>query len=57
MATIKQALVEAMQEIGGAGGNQPIQVNIMLDKKVLARAMVSEVNDMTRQAGKPVLLL
>ncbi len=54
---IKQALVEAMQEIGGAGGNQPIQVNIMLDKKVLARAMVSEVNDMTRQAGKPVLLL
>lgn len=57
LATIKQALVEAMQEIGGTGGNQPIQVNIMLDKKVLARAMVSEVNDMTRQAGKPVLLL
>ena len=57
LATIKQALVEAMQEIGGTGGNRPIQVNIMLDKKVLARAMVSEVNDMTRQAGKPVLLL
>lgn len=57
LATIKQALVEAMQEIGGTGGNRPIQVNVMLDKKVLARAMVSEVNDMTRQAGKPVLLL
>ncbi len=57
LATIKQALVEAMGEIGGAGGNRPIQVNVMLDKKVLARAMVSEVNDMTRQAGKPVLLL
>lgn len=28
-----------------------------LDKRVLARAMVNEVNDMTRQAGKPVLLI
>ena len=28
-----------------------------MDKRVLARAMVNEVNDMTRQAGKPVLLI
>ena len=29
----------------------------MLDKRVLARAMVDEVNSMTTQAGKPVLLI
>lgn len=55
---IRQMVIEGIQAAGGAGGSgQPIQVNVMLDKRVLARAMVNEVNDMTRQAGKPVLLI
>lgn len=54
---IRQMVIEGIQAAGVSGGNnQPIQVNVMLDKRVLARAMVNEVNDMTRQAGKPVLL-
>ncbi len=48
-----EAISEALSAFGGTG--QPIQVNVMLDKKVLARAMVREVNDMTRAAGRPVL--
>ncbi len=55
---IRQMVIEGIQAAGAAGGSgQPIQVNVMLDKRVLARAMVNEVNDMTRQAGKPVLLI
>jgi len=57
-ALIKQMVIEGIQAAGGAGGSgQPIQVNVMLDRKVLARAIVPEINDMTRQAGKPVLLI
>ena len=56
LATIEQALENVLARTGGGNG-QPIQVNVMLDKRVLARAMVNEVNDMTRQAGKPVLLI
>ena len=55
---IRQMVIEGIQAAGASGGSgQPIQVNVMLDKRVLARAMVNEVNDMTRQAGKPVLLI
>lgn len=55
---IRQIVIEGIQAAGISGGSgQPIQVNVMLDKRVLARAMVNEVNDMTRQAGKPVLLI
>lgn len=56
---IRQMVSEGIQAAMSAGGgnSQPIQVNIMLDRKVLARAMVNEVNDMTRSAGKPVLLI
>lgn len=55
---IRQMVIEGIQAAGISGGSgQPIQVNVMLDKRVLARAMVNEVNDMTRQAGKPVLLI
>lgn len=55
---IRQMVIEGIQAAGiSSGNNQPIQVNVMLDKRVLARAMVNEVNDMTRQAGKPVLLI
>ncbi len=55
---IRQVVIEGIQAAGISGGsNQPIQVNVILDKRVLARAMVNEVNDMTRQAGKSVLLI
>lgn len=56
LASIEQVLGSVMGR-AEAGSGQPIQVNVMLDKRVLARAMVNEVNDMTRQAGKPVLLI
>lgn len=53
---IESIVSRAVSEAMAAGGNtQPLQVNVMLDKKVLARAMVREVNDMTRAAGRPVL--
>lgn len=53
---IENIVSRAVSEAMAAGGkNQPIQVNVMLDKKVLARAMVREVNDMTRAAGRSVL--
>ena len=53
---IRQMVIEGIQAAGVSGGNnQPIQVNVMLDKRVLARAMVNEVNDMTRQAGRSVI--
>lgn len=56
LASIEQVLGSVMSR-AETGNGQPIQVNVMLDKRVLARAMVNEVNDMTRQAGKPVLLI
>lgn len=52
--TIKQALIEALAESGGSGGD--IHITLELDGTVLARKVVSRVNDMTRAAGKPVLL-
>lgn len=54
---IRQMVEEGIRAASNTGSRQPIQVNIMLDKKVLARAMVGEVNNMTRAAGKPVLLV
>lgn len=53
---IRQMVIDGIQAAGVSGGNnQPIQVNVMLDKRVLARAMVKEVNDMTRQAGRSMI--
>lgn len=46
------------EEAGGAvGDGTPIQVNLVVDGKTLARVVVPRINDMTRQAGKPVLLI
>lgn len=56
LSTMKQALMEAMQEVGGGGNNRTIQVNLVVDGKTLARVVVPQINDMTKQAGKPVLL-
>lgn len=55
LSTMKQALMEALQESGGIGGGA-VTVVVNLDGKEVARSTVKHVNDMTRQAGKPVLL-
>lgn len=54
LETIKQALAEVMQSQGG--GEIVINITNTLDGKVVARNTVHHINDMTRQAGKPVLL-
>lgn len=55
---IRQMIIEGINAAGvSAGNDRPIQVNVLLDGKVVARNTVHHINDMTRQAGKPVLLL
>ena len=54
LATIKQAVVEAMREVGGQG-NGTITVVVNLDGREVARNTVNHINRMTQQAGKPVL--
>lgn len=55
LSTMKQAFLEAMQESGGMGGD--IRVELLLDGKKLAVNQVKHINDMTKQAGKSVLLV
>ena len=50
LSTIKQAVMEAQ------GSREPINVNLVVDGKTLARVVVPNINNMTRAAGKPVLL-
>lgn len=56
LETIKQALAEVMQS-NGNGGDIVVNITTTLDGRVLARNQVRHINDMTRQAGKPVLLI
>lgn len=56
LETIKQALTEVMQS-NNSGGEIVINITNTLDGKVVARNTVRHINDMTRQAGKPVLLI
>lgn len=56
-STIKQALLEALQEAGGLGNGGDIHITVELDGKVVARNTVRHINDMTIRAGKPVLLI
>lgn len=55
-ALIRQMVTEGIQAAGGGGGGQPIQVNVMLDRRVIATAMVDEINSRTRSAGRSPLL-
>ena len=55
LSTMKQALLEAMMEAGGMNSGT-VTVVVNLDGKEVARNTVKHVNNMTRQAGKPVLL-
>lgn len=52
ISTIKQAVMEALAQ----GSREPINVNLVVDGKTLARVVVPNINNMTRAAGKPVLL-
>lgn len=56
LETIKQALAEVMQS-SGSGGDIVVNITTTLDGRVLARNQVRHINDMSRQAGKPVLLI
>lgn len=56
LSTMKQAMLEALQEAGGFGDGT-VTVVVNLDGKEIARNQVKHINDMTRAAGKPVLLL
>ncbi len=55
LSTMKQAFLEALRESGGAGGD--IHITLELDGRTVARNTVRHVNDMTRAAGRPVLVL
>lgn len=52
LSTIKQAVMEVLAQ----GSREPINVNLVVDGKTLARVVVPNINNMTRAAGKPVLL-
>ena len=55
LSTMKQAFMEAMQESGGfRGGNYKFEIYI--NGRRMAVEMVKEVNRMTQEAGKPVLM-
>lgn len=54
LTTMKQAFVEAMQESDIGGGTYKFE--IYLNGHKMAVEMVKEVNNMTRAAGKPVIL-
>lgn len=56
LKTIEQALENVLARTGGTGGGD-IHITVELDGRVIARQTVKHINDMTRQAGKPVLLL
>lgn len=55
LETIKQALSDVIASQGNFGGD--IHITVELDGKVVARNTVKHINDMTRQAGKNVLLV
>ena len=55
LSTMKQAVLEAMRESGISDGT--ITVVVHLDGKEVARNSVKHINNMTRQAGRSVLLI
>lgn len=54
LSTMKQAMMEALAESGGGGGE--ITLHLYLNGRKMAVEVVKEINNMTREAGKPVLL-
>lgn len=56
LSTIEQAVENVISRMGGAGGGD-IHITVELDGRVVARNTVKHINDMTRSAGTPVLLI
>lgn len=54
---IRQLVAEGIQSAGGTGGEIVVNITTELDGRVVARNQVRHINDMTRAAGKPVLLI
>lgn len=55
LATMVEAFKQAWSEVGGNSGTVTVVVN--LDGREVARNTVRHVNDMTRERGKPVILV
>lgn len=55
LSTMKQAMLEALQESGRGGGETVLHV--YLNGRKMAVEVVKEINNMTRETGKPVLVL
>ena len=55
LSTMKQAMLEALQESGSGGGETVLHV--YLNGRKMAVEVVKEINNMTRETGKPVLVL
>ena len=55
LSTMKQAFMEALQESGRGGGETVLHV--YLNGRKMAVEVVKEINNMTRETGKPVLVL
>ena len=53
LSTMKQAMIEAMQQMGGFGGD--INVELTVDGNVLARTVVKQNDLYRRQTGKSLL--
>lgn len=54
---IRQLVAEGIQSAGGTGGEIVVNITTELDGRVVARNQVRHINDLTRAAGKPVLLI
>ena len=55
LSTMKQAMLEALQESGGSGGD--VILHVYINGRKMAVEMVKEINSMTRESGKTPLLL
>lgn len=56
LSTMKQALMEALQESGAAGGGD-VTIVVNLDGREVARNTVRHINQMTRSGGRSPLLV
>ena len=55
-ALIKEMLSQALLETQGMRGDVTIEIPVNLDGKTIARIVVPHINNMSVQAGKPVIL-
>jgi len=58
VSAIKQAVMEAMVELGGTGqtgSRQPVIVQVVLDGRVVGQAAINDINDRTKRNGRSPL--